>query len=585
MFDIDAIKTLSDYQRSNFYRAKVVSLDDPLALNRIQIRIFGLTDDVDFPDESQPWCEFQFRDGVITYPNVDDIIWIFFEGGDIFRPVYLGTIYSSTNIECEKGWEKFLTHRSAASAPGVEDTETYKQTLKIANGLTNPDDVLISQDNPQQFRNCLLPEDAPFSVKFTGDTEAVINTTPIIVDGEEVDYTVADYPVHPRYAHKMPAHFKKRPAEMYVWYKTENLAAGKTWRNILGGWTFYNAEQLEKGFAVFPDNLRHINYRRYQTWSSALKTSYFNRQPGLPGPASKRDISWEFIPCWPSFFWHPESMEEDSIQYYGSIPFPFGKMNLDSWNYWKQHTILSHDGKSAIELDDNENYERLRIDFNYGAGGIEFSRVGMNGMDAWTDGVLNFYAAGDTNEGAEKVNRVTFNKSDLRVRGGRSIELNAHQNVDVFGGGDTNIVAKRGMVSMMANNGILLGSLAGVFAGAGNIAGGDSDFMGTPVISAPEGTLTSKLNGHFLYLNGHDVDDAGALKWMNYFNAAMGLIKELCNAITKDAAKFGVIGATNTLQTAIAGVIALSEWEAPDTVVSIAKLAGAWSGIKIQGSK
>lgn len=93
MFDIDLMKLTTDFQNpTNFYRAEVIEVMDPSRYTRIQIKIFGLTDDI--PDSFQPWCEMQFPTRFIAYPNEKDLIWIFLENGDIFRPIYLGTTFA-----------------------------------------------------------------------------------------------------------------------------------------------------------------------------------------------------------------------------------------------------------------------------------------------------------------------------------------------------------------------------------------------------------------------------------------------------------------------------------------------------------
>jgi len=97
MFDIDVIKLTKDHHRSNFYRAKVMNVDDPMKIGRIQINIYGFTDDFGYSG-AFPWCELQFQSQLISFPNVGDIIWIYFDNHDIFRPVYLSTIYSGMKI-------------------------------------------------------------------------------------------------------------------------------------------------------------------------------------------------------------------------------------------------------------------------------------------------------------------------------------------------------------------------------------------------------------------------------------------------------------------------------------------------------
>lgn len=581
MFDIESIKNLEDTQKSNFYRAKVISLDDPLKLNRIQVMIYGLTDDFETPDNvedsPQPWCEFQFRDGVITYPNEDDIIWLFFEGGDIFRPVYLGTVYAGLDGECEDGWNKFLAERPIA----VNDPGTFKTNIKNINNMIDPDSKLIITDVHQTFNNFILLEDNPHSVEFTGKNEAITETTDIITGGKTVAYTVENLSVHPDYR-RFPKTFDTMPKKMYMWYYTEDKA---DWKTTLGGWTFYTEKQIQEALAVFPDNLKHINYRRYQNWANMIDNAYERRQPQPPTTVKKRPISWEFIPMPPCFYWNPEMMEEDSIIYKLSHSFPFGKMNVKNRKYWKQHTILSHDGKSAIELDDNDEYERLRIDFNYGAGGLEFSRVGFNGAELWTDGVFNFYADGNTNEDSDKVSRFTVNKCDLLFRGGRSIDMNAQRNFGIFGGNDVSIAAKRGTFGVMAGDGIIFGSTEGTFINKGNVSDSNA-FSGTPIITATSaGAGNASMAGSFLFLKSPEIGFEAACQWVDKFNMALMAIKQIAKAIRSDA--FSITSVAKAPHLASAGTAAaniLDSWDINTKVASIVYLATAWDKIQMQGS-
>ena len=458
MFDIDSIKSLEDTQKSNFYRAKVISLADPLALGRIQIKIFGLTDDVGFPDESQPWCEFQYRDGVITYPNENDIIWLFFEGGDIFRPVYLGTIYAGIDASCDAGWEQFLEYRNIA----VEDLEKHKINMKRVNNIEDPDSRLIIKDAFQQFNNFMLVEDdIPFQVFDGDDTEGEkiyhkqrdgeIGAKGNDIPGSEQVTEFEGYGIdwgHYRYWPRIPKGWAGQ--RMYVWYKQRELQEGETWRNNVGGWTYYTKEQIQDAMATFPDNLRHFNYNRFQKWKKNVEGIRFEKGKGfIPeweqplttvqqqwmwessnpdntvqgSPASGPPFlhwmphTWEFIPDYPWHFWQPEKTCDTGLWYSYLVSFPFGKMNLDNRKYWKQHTIMSHDSKSAIELDDNDNYERLALIFDHGSGGIEFSHAGMNGLDIWTDGIFHLHAGSKTlgNNSGPKEHHMFFPGGSFQV--------------------------------------------------------------------------------------------------------------------------------------------------------------------------
>jgi hypothetical protein len=586
MFDLDILKTIQNYQRSNFYRAKVVSLDDPLKLNRIQIMIFGLTDDI--PNESQPWCEFQSKDGIITYPSVDDVIWVFFEGGDIFRPVYLGTIYAGKNLDCEKGWESFLTGRPTKPT----DADSYKAALRVANNIEDPQ-KLAAKDVHMQFTDCILPEDDPLSLAFKGKNEKTEYTFDLKDVADTATMTFNS--THPRYRSNFPSTFVKSPQKMYPWYVVEDVPEGKDWRSVLGGWTFYTETELQQALASFPDNLRHTNYRRYLNWvdfTSEADGELDSRQPPV---LTKRPYSWKFIPSLPNWWWHPEMQGADMFDPRHTYSFPFGKMNVKTHKYWKQHTFLSHDGKSAIELDDNDNYERLRIDFNYGAGGLEFSRVGINGIEMWTDGIIEMRAHGNLGNGEGGfASRNAIDSSwickgcNLRLRTDASALLEGKKFVRVTAQGDAELRSKNGTARVYGLDGVFIGSMngndyqskPGLYKPAGS-----KFFTGIPVISAPAGEgCPAQMHGNFLMLPGPKISDAAAAMWMTKFNAAMMVIRDLCQAISgSDIAGFGMIGAMGTISAAAKGAAVLAGWNLEGEACDMVKLAGAWDGIQVQG--
>jgi hypothetical protein len=580
MFDIAQIKLLEDHQKANFYRAKVTSLDDPIKLNRIQINIFGLTDDI--PVDVLPWCDLQFRDGVITYPNINDIIWLFFEGGDIFRPVYLGTIYMGLNAECDEGFKKFIKDRPIAPL----NPELYKTTLKTINNLTKPDDRLIIQEAHQQFNNTILLEDDPFSVQLSGSNETQNSsytnneTDPPITLKSKYDSIAVGY------ANNFPSTFERSPNKMYPWYYVEDVPEGGDWKSVVGGWTCYTTNQLQEGLLSFPDNLAFINYKRYKTWASMQIGAYAALDGIKPAGMSKRPPRWEFIPTSPQIYWNPEMVYFDNPSYVHTMSFPFGKMNLKSRKHYKQHTILSHDGKSAIELDDNENFERLRIDFNYSAGGLEFSRAGFNGAELWTDGVIKFHSEGRDVNG--DVNSFIFHNADLRMQTNRRVILAGSAGVNLEAMGDAQLRSKMGVVNLVGGKGVVLGSMGGINDVITGEAGADDNglFMAPPMLaSGNKDGLLSSTQGFFPFISSakEAVTYEDAAKWFKGLNAAMQGIKSLTDYILQ-----GVSGSVldgKLVQWAGTYQRELKDWWPSTVKFDFLKMAMAWEGIQIQGSR
>jgi hypothetical protein len=579
MFDIAQIKLLEDHQKANFYRAKVTSLDDPIKLNRIQINIFGLTDDI--PVDVLPWCDLQFRDGVITYPNINDIIWLFFEGGDIFRPVYLGTIYMGLNAECDEGFKKFIKDRPVAPL----NPELYKTTLKKINNLTKPDDKLIIQEAHQQFNNTILLEDDPFSVQLSGSNET--NESSYTIDEVEPPLVLKSKydSIDSSYANNFPSTFDRSPNKMYPWYYVEDVPEGGSWKSVVGGWTCYTTKQIQEGLLSFPDNLAFINYKRYKTWASIQNGSYKTLDGIRPAGMNSRPASWKFIPMPPQIYWNPEMLYMDNPAYSHTMSFPFGKMNLKSRKHYKQHTILSHDGKSAIELDDNDNYERLRIDFNYGAGGLEFSRAGFNGAELWTDGVIKFQAEGKDVKG--DVNSFIFHNAEIRIISNRRAIFGGDAGVGIQSLGDAQLRSKMGLTSIIGGKGVLIGSMGSSDVLIGESAADDYDmFTGSPMLSAPKTDgLKSGTQGFFPFISSakEAVTAEDAVKWLKGLNSAMQGIKSLTEYILQGGSGSALDG--KLVQWAGTYKNELKDWLPSTVKFDFLKMAMAWEGIQIQGSR
>lgn len=621
MFDIDFIKSLEDAQRSNFYRAKVVSLDDPLHLNRVQINIFGLTDDFPYdPDEIAmcplPWCEFQFTAGFSTYPIVGDIIWLFFEGGDIFRPIYLGTIYAGTDIDTDPGYEKFATNLGATeeastaslgtSSTGagfdfsaVKDPTTYRAALRSANRIES-NKRLVLQDVISTYD--VLTRENTWWRAFVGlEKVKVGDCAPGEGDklhGLDPDYGTCPYP----------------PGEkMYPWYELKENAPND-WKSVYGGWRFYTEDQLKQGLGKFPDNVQRTYLKRYRNWAKwtvqrSLKTEISSPDEKLYAKACSKD--WTFLPMAATLYSDPElaavsfsrdlvapedpprkavqgKLHTEYMQGLCSIkPSPFSTMKITDRKHYKQSTWLSYDGKSAVELDDNDNYERLRLDYNYSEGGLEFSRVGWHGLNIWTEGSFKIRAWGrqadGKGEGMFNPSHINCIDHNLNIDA-KSLYLTGNQNAGLTGTKSVAVRCKKGVTSVSGGEGVFIQSETGNSVGEGTTDANRGSWMGTPVISAPAGNLTSKMQGWFLYLPGPEITDGDAAIWKDLFNVALLTIKSLCTAIMTDSPKL-IMVAPNTILTASAALDKLKDWKIESQVPTVTKFAGAWAGVQIEGSQ
>ena len=80
--------------------ALVVSIDDPLSLNRVQVRLISYadTDGQDLPLWARVVCPFAGNDrGAFLMPDVDDEVLVLFQQGDPRYPLVLGGLWSGAN--------------------------------------------------------------------------------------------------------------------------------------------------------------------------------------------------------------------------------------------------------------------------------------------------------------------------------------------------------------------------------------------------------------------------------------------------------------------------------------------------------
>lgn len=94
-------------------RAVIAAVDDPEERGRYRVRVFAVHDDA-IPVENLPWAELLCHGGkdwgMIPHYEVDDLVFVVFEGGDREHPVIMG------------GW---LTAPGGASTLPSEQTEAY----------------------------------------------------------------------------------------------------------------------------------------------------------------------------------------------------------------------------------------------------------------------------------------------------------------------------------------------------------------------------------------------------------------------------------------------------------------------------
>jgi len=79
------------------YRGKVLDNNDPDTLGRIKVNVFSIYKDIDADD--LPWCVPMqpagfgagLGFGIFSVPKIDSMVFVMFEAGDIYQPLYIGS--------------------------------------------------------------------------------------------------------------------------------------------------------------------------------------------------------------------------------------------------------------------------------------------------------------------------------------------------------------------------------------------------------------------------------------------------------------------------------------------------------------
>ena len=592
MFDINQIKILQDYQKSNFYRAKVISLEDPLNLNRIIINIFGMTDDI--PDDCLPWCEMIFPSNITIYPQKNDIIWIFFENGDILRPHFIGVVYEGIDIDSNEGYKKYTDNLSLVKKSVVNgnigydlqpviNSKTYKSALRVENKITLDEDLVL-KNTISHFD--VLDKGSTWWKKFSGISVVESANLGTIVASLDAKYSECPFPAN---------------TKMYPWYELRESANG----SICGGWRFLTESQMNKGLAVFPDSAKRVYLKRYINWCklklNEISGSELNGHPGLFSDALPK--TWDFLPSSPSVYWDPEMVATSFAKgQNGDVliegmnlsqaipPFPFGKMKINKRKFYKQSSWFSYDNKSSIELDDNDRYERLALNFNYGNGGLEFSSI-FPGLEMWTKGVFKITGWGNSPNGSggiKKVpNLIEALNSDMYISAASKLILVGEAESYLGGMGPVGVRSKLSSVSITGAEGISLGSMDGNELGRGILSAANEGISsGTPIITGNDGATGSPLNGYFPFLQ--DVPKEIAIGFGSGLQLLLISIIELAKIVS-------IAVPATTPENALFVAAKVAEWGGSVMMLqdiayinayslSFCPLMSSWDGISMEGS-
>lgn len=131
--------------------ARVVNLNDPASLNRVQIRLvaFDAVDGQDAPLWARVVCPFAGDDrGAFWMPDVDDEVLVVFAGGDPRHPLVLGGLWNGgakapADIGAQGNTTKRLRSKNGITVTMEDQSGQEKLTLETPGGQT-----LTLQDGP-----------------------------------------------------------------------------------------------------------------------------------------------------------------------------------------------------------------------------------------------------------------------------------------------------------------------------------------------------------------------------------------------------------------------------------------------------
>lgn len=161
------------------YIGKVVDNNDPQRLGRCRIRVYGVFEDT-IPNKDLPWAlpEFDFvgsKKGSFIVPPVDTLVRVYFDDGDIYKPIYTSKVVEQGNQPSDKdtnypntmvfyeldGGDKFYIDRSTGNTvfeqraglkitmtpTGAFTLEHSKGTILDIDAIGNVD-IKSGSDNP-----------------------------------------------------------------------------------------------------------------------------------------------------------------------------------------------------------------------------------------------------------------------------------------------------------------------------------------------------------------------------------------------------------------------------------------------------
>jgi len=199
--ELEGIKVLKEtYQESKLgivYKGVVKNNKDPMNLGRIQVMIPTFYSGMS--ESSLPWaqpCLFSasYESGSFIIPRVGNIVWVLFENNDKFRPVYIGSMYTSDLSDRTRRQGERVQSARTAAVPTEATSEEIEVLYKSENsGIIYFDrdklHILSPQGNGIEVDDSRLSfvnvEGASFNIE-NNVLELEFGNTKIKLDGEKI---------------------------------------------------------------------------------------------------------------------------------------------------------------------------------------------------------------------------------------------------------------------------------------------------------------------------------------------------------------------------------------------------------------
>jgi hypothetical protein len=185
---VDKISKEKSYQ--DRYVGEVMTYDDTGQTEKLQVKIFGLFDEI--PTDSLPWAmpSTEGRSGEsIVLPEIGSIVSVYFENGDIYRPVWTSKVKTPTLLGETAG----DSTRSAFLADDVD----YGDIMVL---FENAENVLQfnRKDNRLTYKNVngtIININGDFSSEYDNNSDVdVASSMNISVGGDNDEYSLSIIP-------------------------------------------------------------------------------------------------------------------------------------------------------------------------------------------------------------------------------------------------------------------------------------------------------------------------------------------------------------------------------------------------------